>query len=408
MNIKEGNFLWNSKTGIIKKYEYLAKDRKCDTLVIGGGIGGALTAYMQAKSGANVIVVDKNILGYGTTLKTDGTLLKCMDLKAKETDEKKIEKYNKLCSIAVEDILNIISEISEDEDCKKYIAELGLKQMDLMYYTNKVTNKYFMYKQFEKLGAKNNKIEYLEEDPILNLRCGILIPKYGVVLNPYVLTCLIYMYLSKKENVEIYENTFVEKINPTEDRVESVTSNRFKIYSKCVILTTGIHTLNYIENKDLDIYKIFTIVTEPVKTLDVNATAVIAKNINSGSSIVTFTEDKRIILSGEITKETDRMKDKKYFNYLEKGKYKKLYYALNRMIPLVEAPKIDKCFYGMYIETKDNLPIIDEIEDKPNVYLNLSVGCNGIVQSMIGAKMLKDVSKKYHIKDMYLFRENRW
>ena len=43
----------------------------------------------------------------------------------------------------------------------------------------------------------------------------------------------------------------------------------------------------------------------------------------------------------------------------------------------------------------------------PNVYVNLGVGKNGIVYSMVGAKMLKEVVKNYNLKDMYLFRENR-
>ena len=410
MNIYEGNFLWNMETGIIKKYEYLASNKKCDTLVVGGGITGALTAYMQSKAGAHVIVVDKNILGYGTTLKTDGVLLKEMnvsEIRGKKIDSAVIGKYNKLCNTAVENILNVISEISEDEECKKYIDLLGLKEMDVMYYSNKITNKYTIYKLFEKLSEKNNKVEYLEQDPLLNLRSAVLIPKEGFVLNPYVLTALIYLYLSKKSNVKIYENTYIEKINSNEDGVECITSNRFKIEAKCVILTSGINALKYLESDNIDVYKQFSIVTERIKDKDSKNMNVIAKNILSKNTLVTFTKDNRIILSGECVKETERMQDKKYFEYIEKGRYKKLYRILNRIIPMTNPPRIVKCFNSRYIETKDNLPVIDETYNLPNVYINMSSGKNGIAGAMIGANMLKDVYKKYHIKDMYLFRENR-
>ena len=366
---------------------------------------------MQAKSGAHVIIVDKNILGYGATLKTDGVLLREMDitnLKKKSIDNGKLLKYNKLCSAAMENILNIISEISEDEECKKYINLLGLKEMDVMYYSNKLTNKYYIYKLFERLGENNNKIEYLEQDPLLNLRSAILIPKNGYTINPYLLTALIYMYLSNKNNVEIYENTYVEKINAKEEGVECTTSNRFKIDSKCVILACGINTLKYMENNNIDVYKQFTIVTERVDQKEAKNMDIIAKNISNTSTIVTFTKDNRIILSGEDIKETERLQDKNYFNYVEKGRYKRLYQTFNKVVPLINPPKVYKCFYSMYLETKDLLPVIDELENMPNVYVNLSVGKNGIVESMIGANMLKDVYKKYHIKDMYLFRENRW
>ena len=72
------------------------------------------------------------------------------------------------------------------------------------------------------------------------------------------------MYLSKKKNVEIYENTCIEKINAKEEGVECITSNRFKIDSKCVILASGINTLRYMENNNMDVYKQFTIVTDKV------------------------------------------------------------------------------------------------------------------------------------------------
>lgn len=411
MNVTQGNLFWNENVGILKKYPYISKDRLCDTLVIGGGIGGALTAYMQAKQGANVIVVDKNILGYGATLETDGTLLRRIDItdnkQLKQLEQKTIDKCNELCNEAVNEILKIIDEISLDEECQKYIDKLEVKTMDLMYYSEKITGKIPMYKLFEKLGRQNRDIEYLEEDPVINLRTGMIIPNGGLVLNPYVLTQLIYMYLDKKENVEIYENSPIEKIHPKDDKVECITNNRFKIHSKCVILTTGIHTLNYMPNVDLTMNKVFTIVTDTVNDLEDEDINIIAKDMVSSNSLVTFTKDKRIVFSGEHCKENEKMLNDKYFKHFSNGRYKKLYIALNKIIGLPNPPKITNCFYGMYIETKDMLPIIDELEAMSNVYCNLGTGRNGIVFSMIGATMLKDISKKYHVKDMYLFRENR-
>ena len=410
MNIYEGNFLWNKNTGIIKKYEYLSKDMKCDTLVIGGGITGAITAFMQAKTGANVIVVDKNIIGYGMTLKREGIILREMDItetKSKRLSLEITRKYNKLCNNAVEDILNIISEISEDEECKRYIDELGLKEMDMLYYTDKIIRKHYIYRLFEKYGEYKGNVEYLEQDPLFNLRAGLLIPRNGFVLNPYVFACLIYMYLSKKENVKIYENTYIENINFNNEEVECLTSNRFKIRSKCAILTCGMHTLKYIDEFSVDVCKMFNIATERIKNVNKNNINIIAKNTESKSSAVTFTKDNRILLSGESIKVTESIQDKKRSAFLEKGKYKKLYYTLNRVLPFSNPPKIDKCYSLIYAKTKDSLPIIDEIKNIPNVYCNFPSGRNGIVQAMIGANILKDVSKKYYIKDMQLFREDR-
>lgn len=410
MNVTEGNMFWNEQVGIIKKYPYLSRDKKCDVLIIGAGIGGALTAFMQAKQGANVIIVDKNIIGYGATLQTDGTIEARVDFNSKlvkNMSDKNISKCNNLCSQAMEDIKNIIDELCKDEDCKKYIVSLSFKNVDLMYFSDRITNKISMYKNFERIGKENKDIEYLEEDPLINLRTGIIFPKAAAILNSYVLTQLIFLYLDKMENVEIYENTNITNITIKEELVECISDNRFKVYSKSVILTNGIHTLEYLKDDNITLNKTFTVVTEKIPDLDDNIINVVAKDIMIPNTTISFTNDKRIIVCGEDTKQNERMINDKYFMNFANGKYKKMYLTLRRMLNVDSDVKITNCFSGMYLDTKDALPIIDELENMPNVYCNLGTGKNGIIFSMIGARMLKDISKQYHIKDMYMFRENR-
>lgn len=400
----KGNVFWNENINILKSYPYVNEEKNCDVLIVGGGIAGALTAYLQSKTGTDVIIVDKNILGYESTLNCDGTFISTLDFesnKKQKNSKKTLDKCNDLLKNAMLDIESIIYEVLKDDDCKKYIEELGLKHTDLLYFSDKITNKMSMYKLFEKLGSKNPDVEYLEEDPIINIKTGIIIPNKGITLNPYVLTQLIFMYLSKLENVRIYENTKIIDIHSTYDNVSSITYNNFKINSKYVILTCGTSFVNYLSNIEFSLNKVFTIVTDKINELDETNLNIIAKDENGIT--ISFTKDKRIVLSGEVTKNIDTEVN---INKFSSGKYKKLYMVLNKLFNLDEI-KITNCFYANYLETKDGLPVIDELEDIPNVYCNVGVGRNGILFSMIGANCLRDISKKYHIKDMYIFRENR-
>ena len=410
MNVTQGNMFWNEQVEILQKYPYLSRDKKCDVLVIGGGINGALTAYMQAKQGAKVIVVDKNILGYGATMQTDGTVQTRVDFTSKITksiNEKDIFKCNSLCKQALEDIKDVINELAMDEDCKQYIKSLGFKNTDLMYYSDRITQKISMYKNFEKFGKDNSKIEYLEQDPLINLRTAIIFPESAAIMNPYLLTQLIFLHINKLENVEIYENTEITNITCKDEVVESVSNNRFKIFSKSIILTNGIHILEYIKDENITLNKTFTLITESVNGLDKNITNVVAKDINFPNTTISFTEDNRIVICGEDIKQNERMVNDNYAIRFADGKYKKMYLAFKKMLNISDEVKVTNCFSGMYLETKDGLPIIDELENMPNVYCNLNTGKNGIIFSMIGARMLRNVSKRYHEKDMYLFRENR-
>ena len=65
--------LWISGT---KKtnYQTLEKDEKADVCVIGGGIVGAITAYLLTKKGLNVIVLEKDKLCMGVTANSTAKL----------------------------------------------------------------------------------------------------------------------------------------------------------------------------------------------------------------------------------------------------------------------------------------------------------------------------------------------
>lgn len=112
-------------------------------------------------------------------------------------------------------------------------------------------------------------------------------------------------------------------------------------------------------------------------------------------------------MCGEDIKQNERMVNDEYSMRFADGKYKKIYLTFKRLLNVSDDIKVTNCFSGMYLETKDGLPIIDELDNMPNVYCNLGIGKNGIIFSMIGARMLKDISKQYNTKDMYLFREDR-
>ena len=410
MNVTFGKTFFNENVGIIKEYPYITKNKTCDVLIVGAGITGAITAFIQAKEGANVIIVDKNIIGFGATIENNGLMETRVDFNSKiikNVNEKNITKCNDLCKESKMILESIIKEIEKDEDVKEYMVKLGYRQLDLLIYSDKITSKINMYKTFEKIAKEEKEIEYLEQDPLINLRSGIIFKDSALSLNPYLLTQLIFMYLAKKANVKIYENTEITNINSMDEKIESLTKNGFKIFSKNVIITNGIHALKYIKDDKISLNKTFTIVTEKIKELDQNVIDVVAKDISYPNTLLSFTKDKRMIITGEDIKQNEKMLNEEYFKHIANGKYKKLLFELSSLVNVDCDIKVSNCFYGMYLDTKDGLPIIDEISEMPNVYLNLGIGKNGIIYSIFGAKMLKDITKQSHTKDMYMFKENR-
>ncbi|MBA3890081.1 MAG: FAD-binding oxidoreductase, partial [Gemmatimonadaceae bacterium] len=70
--------LW-ADTASVPTYMPLASDARADVCVIGAGIAGITTAYLLAKSGKSVIVLDDNAIGGGETGRTTAHLSYALD-----------------------------------------------------------------------------------------------------------------------------------------------------------------------------------------------------------------------------------------------------------------------------------------------------------------------------------------
>lgn len=409
MEIRQGNFYWNRKNNIKYSYGYLKEDKICDVLIIGGGIGGAITAYFQAKQGYKVILVEKNLIGYGSTLENPGILsyLESMFLnrkKSKNIGPNQMKRCDELSKQAIENMKKIAKEINEfNKDSEEKVI---LNRQDELYFSDKITNKMQVYKEYTNL-SQNMEVEYIEENGVINMKTGILSKNTAVTFDPYLFTQELIHMLSKMPNVEIYENTDIVDITNNEEYVQSLCKNRQKIYSKKVIICTGYGALKYLKETPVTLMKSFSVVTEPIKNVNLEVIDFVAKDITNPSNYIRFTKNKEIIIGGHTLKVTEKVLTERNMDKIIDGRYKKIFNSLVRIFPNEDKLRVKSCYYGMYLETKDGLPIIDELEELPNVYVNIGSGLNGIVHSTIGANMLRDICKEYHTKDMIMYKINR-
>src|SRR4051794_17235562 len=62
------------RNGLIKSYPRLDRDCRCDVVIVGGGITGALIAYYLSHAGLDTVLVDKRDIGTGSTCASTGFL----------------------------------------------------------------------------------------------------------------------------------------------------------------------------------------------------------------------------------------------------------------------------------------------------------------------------------------------
>lgn len=402
MQINSGKLYWKYKSKINKIYPYLTHDIKADVLVIGGGIAGALTTYFLAKEGANVVTVEKNIIGYGNTIADTAALEYQFESEMSKLEKiigkKRTARMYKLCLDSISKIENIN---------KEFKMPTGFLRQDNIYFTNRFMQRGAVAREFEERKKSGFDAVYIDSHSLVNLNSGIVTRNASAIMNPYSFTQGLFEYLDTMENVKIFENTKIDDIKCRIDEVECKTNNNFKIISDKVVMASGIETMKYIQKSPAELYKTFTIVSKPIEKLKNFNTNFTARDSLEPSHVLRFAPNNRIIYSGENVKFIEKFLDSKYLNNVSSDKYKKLFNSLQKTLYGIDDIPIEFAFNSTVANTKDGLPIVDELPNMPNCFCNLAFGSNGILYSVIGADMLRNAVKGLYTKDMNMFKLER-
>lgn len=409
MNLVSGELYWTNIDAIPNKYTYLSEDINCDVVIVGGGITGALCAYHFAEAGIKIVVVEKNIIGYGSTststsilqYEIDTNLIGLKDLVGLDNG---VNAF-RLCHKAVYDIEAITNNLEDKCDFL-----LG----DCLYYTNKFADIPMLKEEFELRKQYGFDVEFLDENTAKEkfsfpVKAAIYSRSGAGGINPYRFTHALIDYAVKKGAL-VYENT--EITNTYSENNEEVlrTRNGFKIRAKKVLIAEGFEGRKYVEKNIAKFTRSFTIVTKPIKVFDGWYNKCIIRDTNKNYTYLRVTADNRIMIGGEdLEVGGDRSKVSNLCNEdtAAKEKYKILEDKLRNMFPNIKDIQIEYKFSGLFGETKDSLPYIGVYDRLPNYYFCMGYGSNGILYNVIGAQLLRDLHIGKNPLELNIFSFNR-
>ena len=291
----------------------------------------------------------------------------------------------------------LLDEILVDIQKQEY-----LKKTDYTLLNNKMFQKGLFRSEANIREELGEKAEVLEDIDYMNAHCAVNVKGGSRMIDAYDFTSKIFEYISSFPNVYIFENTKLKNINANYDYVEITTQNDFKIKASSLILTTGIDSFALSKIPNIEVYRRFSIVTNT----NLNKRMCI-KLLNDIPIYIRNDERGNMIVSGIDTKYIAKMENEKYIDMLKKDNARRLVSVISKLFPKTEISKEIGMYSGNIYVTKDNMPIIGEIEDIPNTYINLGVGSSSISQMLIGADILKDAIKGYYKKEMNLFKLTR-
>lgn len=396
----QGKTYFTTINDIKKQYNYLTKDIETDVVIVGGGVTGSILGYYFSKNNIKSVILEKNIVGYGSTSTTTALLQYELDstlneLKEYTTSQNIIQAY-KLGIKALDEIRGFIN---------KYGNNCCYKERDALLYTDKKLNVKELEEEYLIRKENGFDVEFITEEnnPFkIPLKGGILSKNAGAEIDPYRFTHEL-LSIATNDGLKVYENTEVVDVKYNEDGVDVITKYDRRVKGKIVIVATGYHTNLFTDRNFGTTTKTFNIVTKPIDNLDSIYDGTLIRDNNVPYNYIRKTVDNRIIFGGEdidfLTNLHNKDIAKKKYDILE-NRLKCIFKDLNI--------DIEYKYCGAFTSTQDNLGFIGKDPNNEKLWFNLGYGANGILFAILGGIMINKMYLGETCEDIKLFNIERF
>lgn len=399
MDLHSDSPFWLMKNGMLNNYPSLQTNKHIDIVILGAGITGAFMGYYLNKAGFEVMLFDKRHAATGSTCASTALLQYEIDqpltkLISRYGEKKALRSY-RLCIEALEDI----GRISKD------IQHQSLEQKSSFQYASFKKDISSLYPEYLVRKKNNFPVEWLSEKQIkddfhLSSQGGIL-SGIGAQTDPYLLTQDLLQYLLKNKS-EVFDATEVKEIIHHRNRIELITDLGQTISARRLVIACGYESQNYLPRKVGRLRSTYAIISEPSATENFWYENSMIWETADPYLYLRTTKDNRIIIGG---------KDDDFSNPFRRSarqheKSIALLHAFQKLMPSVPF-KTDLSWSGVFSTSKDGLPFIGSVPERKNTFFALGFGGNGIVFSVVAAKIITDLIKGKKNKDAAIFSFNR-
>lgn len=393
MKLTNGQLFWPETTDSFDVVNTVTRSHY-DTIIIGGGMSGALCAYELTKRGLTVLVIDQRNFACGSTSANTGLLQYSNDIMLSDLidqiGETEAVRFYNMCVEAMTDLTTLAKNLQHDTD---YIERPSI------YYASTDEDVPRLQRNYEALKKHGFAAEYWDETEMgkhLPFTKKAALKTYGdAEVNPVKFVQAVLM----ESNAQLLANCFVDQVESVDDIVR-VTTSFGEFTASSVIHATGYETPVEGRRNGANINRSYVVVTEPVDLSSWYERALIWETAHPYLYMRT-TVDNRVVIGGldeEISTPPSEEKNAQHAETLLK--------KAASLFPHLDL-KPAYIYGATFGESQDNLPFIGEHEMMRGQYYLLGYGGNGTVYSMIGAKILADLIQRIPNADAAIVKLGR-
>jgi len=380
LDLRSGTPVWSRYRAPNVPVDALSADRRCDVLVVGMGISGALIAEALTASGLSVIAIDRRGPIMGSTAATTALVQYEIDqplsLLSRRIGKDRAVAAWKRSRIAVANLHGRIGRLGID--CRARLCPS-------LYLAGNLLDADALEAEAAARRAAGLDAVYLPRRALKQRfdmsRPGAILSSGNIALDPRRLAagCLL---LARERGARFFAPVEAVAVEDSADEVAVATKHGPVIRAHHVVLATGYELLDIVPKVPHSIISTWAIATAP-QPRRLHAEETLVWEASDPYLYLRQTHDGRIICGGEDEDFTDE--DRR--NALTAQKAQAISRKLARLLPGVDAvPEL--AWAGSFGTTPDGLPYIGAIPRHPRLFATLGYGGNGITFSQIASEMI--------------------
>jgi glycine/D-amino acid oxidase-like deaminating enzyme len=357
-----------------------------DVVIIGGGVTGAICAYLFADAGVRVALVESKSVGHGSTAASTALLMQ-------EPDRDFGELADRFGKAVARDIWKALARATRDVVATMRALELnaGIRECDSVYFTLDPARVKALRKEFDARKRAGLPGRWMSASG-LHRTTGIraeaaIVTRGNAQVNP-VRACHGFLAAAARRGAHIFERSQARSVKTSHDGVE-VRTGGGTISARRIVVATGYATPEFsglvgrFRLKD-------TYVVATRRLRHRRGRGVMAWDTNRPYHYVRWTDDGRLLLGGE---DRNHRASKGARARIAKARVRLTAY-LAQVYPELAHERPDYAWEGLFAETPDGLPYIGEHSRYPRHLFALGYGGNGMTASFLAAQTLVDLYQR--------------
>lgn len=379
-DLRGGTPPWNSGR-VQPTRPTVSEDFRCEILVVGGGVTGALTAQHLTSQGHEVCIIDRQRPGFGSTAASTSMLMWEID--------KSLSDLTRLYGF--ERAANVYR--------RSFAAMSGLTELvNTLRLPCALRHRRSLYLAAETINARDLKAEH-----DLRARAGLpgdyldhltLLEQFGLYREAAIhsigsadadplLLCQTLMAAALAHGAQIYDAS-AENFDSSGLAVVVELDSGHVIEAKHVVLATGYVMPDFVTSSVHKISSSWAIATPPQSRDRLWRDGALIWEASENYSYARTTTDDRIIMGGE---DDDQVIDPEARDQLMPVKAEALLHRLNGLWSHAE-PVAEYVWSGTFGTTTDGLPLIGGVPGHPRIHAAYGYGGNGITYGYLASRLI--------------------